>query len=98
MTHPTPVATSLTVVEMAQAGRFPEIRELFAPALRALVPAEALQVAWTAELARCGPVSRIGDPVTEAAATGAVVVKVPVTCERGALTVMVSVDAGGWLA
>lgn len=92
-----PVATGLAVLDMAQAGRFAEIRDLFAPQLRPMVTAEALQAAWAAELGRKGPVSSVGTPVSEPAGAGAVVVKIPVTCERGALTVMVSVHEGGWL-
>jgi hypothetical protein len=34
-----PVTMSLAVVEMAQEGRFTEIRDLFAPTLRAMVTA-----------------------------------------------------------
>ncbi len=40
-----PVQRSLAVLDMAQAGRFAEIRILFAPQLRALVSAEGRQVA-----------------------------------------------------
>ena len=39
---PMPVTASLAVLEMAQAGRFAEIRDLFAPRLRPMVSAEAL--------------------------------------------------------
>jgi len=93
----TPVTTSLAVLEMAQAGRFAEIRDLFAPQLRAMVTAEALQVAWAAEFGRRGPVSSVGAPVREPAGPGVVVVRVPVTCERGELTLVVSVHEAGWL-
>ncbi len=93
-----PEATSLAVLEMAQAGRFAEIRELFAPQLRAMVPTEALQAGWAAELGRRGPVTSVGAPVIEPAGPGAgVVVKIPVTCERGKLTLVVSVSDEGWL-
>ena len=92
-----PVATSLAVLEMAQAGRFAEIRDLFAPQLRPMVTAEALQAAWAAELGRKGPVSSVGTPVSEPAGPGVVVVKVPVTCERGGLTLVVSVHESGLL-
>ena len=92
-----PVATSLAVLEMAQAGRFAEIRDLFAPQLRPMVTAEALQAAWAAELGRKGTVSSVGTPVSEPAGPGVVVVKVPVTCERGALTLVVSVHESGSL-
>jgi hypothetical protein len=90
-----PVATGLAVLEMAQAGRFAEIRDLFAPNLRSMVSVEALQTAWAAELARRGPMSSVGTPVSEPAQPGVVVVKVPVSCERGALTLVVSVSEAG---
>jgi hypothetical protein len=70
---------------------------LFAPQLRAMVSAEALQVGWVAELGRLGPVSCVGAPVSELAGPGQVVVKIPLTCERGELTVAVSVGDAGWL-
>jgi hypothetical protein len=54
-----PVATSLAVLEMARAGRFTQIRDLFAPQLRAMVTAEALQVGRAAGLGRRGPVPRL---------------------------------------
>ena len=41
--------TSLAVLDMARTGRFAQIRDLFAPQLRAMVPAEALQAAWDAQ-------------------------------------------------
>jgi len=41
MTPSAPVPTGLAVLEMAQAGRFAEIRDMFAPELRAMVPAGA---------------------------------------------------------
>jgi dienelactone hydrolase len=90
-----PVATSLAVLEMAQAGRFAEIRDLFAPQLRSMVSAEALQAAWAAELDRCGLVSSVGTPVSEPAQPGVVVVKVPVSCEHGTLTLVISVTKAG---
>lgn len=94
----TPAQTSLSVLEMARAERFAEIRDLFAPQLRAMVSAETLRVAWEAELRRRGPVSSVGEPVSEPAIGGVVVVKVRVTCEHGALTVVVSVYEAGGLA
>jgi uncharacterized protein len=93
-----PVATGMTVLEMAQAGRFAGIRELFAPPLRAMVPPEALQAAWAAEISRRGPVTSVGTPVSEPAAPGVVAVRIPVRFERGELTVVVSVTDDGWLA
>ena len=93
-----PVPAALTVLEMARAGRFAEIRDLFSPQLRSMVPTETLQAAWDAELRRRGQVRSVGTPVTEPAHAGVVVVKVPVTCERGELTLVVSVAETGWLA
>jgi hypothetical protein len=97
MTQTAPVPTSLAVLEMAQAGRFAEIRDLYAPQLRAMVPAEALQAVWAAEISTRGPVSSVGEPVSEPAGPGGTVVKIPVTFERGNLTVIVSVGDEGWL-
>ncbi|MGH3437638.1 MAG: muconolactone Delta-isomerase family protein [Sciscionella sp.] len=59
MTQTAPVSTGMAVLAMAQAGCFAEIRDLYAPQLRALVTAGALQAAWAAELSRCGPVSSV---------------------------------------
>ncbi|MFF4260397.1 alpha/beta hydrolase family protein [Streptomyces sp. NPDC001663] len=97
MTEREPAATGLAVLDLARRGRFAEIRGLFAPALRPLVTAETLQAAWSAELERHGAVSAIGVPVSEPDAAGVVAVKIPVTCEHGALTVIVSVHAGSGL-
>ncbi|WP_406313610.1 lysophospholipase [Streptosporangium sp. NBC_01639] len=92
-----PAATAVAVVEMACKGRFAEIERLFAPPLRTLVDAELLQTAWTAETGKRGPVSAIGEPVSEPAQAGLVRVSVPVTCERAGLTVVVAVDHDGML-
>jgi len=70
-------------------GRFTEISERFAPQLRPLVPPEALRAAWEAELAKNGPVTWVGTPVTEPARPGAVVVKVPVSFAAGAAAVAI---------
>jgi dienelactone hydrolase len=94
----TPAARSLAVLELAQAGRFAQIREMFALPLRPMVTAEAIEAAWLAELGQRGGVVSIGAPVSEPAQGGVVVVKVPVTCERGALAVVVSVTDAGQLA
>jgi len=93
-----PTTTGLTVLDMAQAGRFTEIHELFAPPLRAMVPPAALQAAWAAEIGRRGPVTFVGTPVSEPAGPGVTVVRIPVTFERGEMTVIVSVTDDGWLA
>jgi dienelactone hydrolase len=92
-----PMQTSLAVLDLIQTGRFAELRDRFAPQLRAMVTAEALQAAWAAELGRRGPVVSVGAPVSEPAHAGVVVVRVPVAFEHGVLTVIVSVTATGQL-
>ncbi|WP_431932631.1 alpha/beta fold hydrolase [Nonomuraea jabiensis] len=89
-----PAATATTVVEMAREGRFTEIEGLFAGPLRAQVSAEALRAVWAAQI---GTVSAVGEPACEPIRAGLVRVSVPVTCERGGLTVVMSVDDAGLL-
>jgi uncharacterized protein len=93
----TPVQTTLTALDLARAGRFAEIRDLFAPQLQAMVPPDAMAAAWEAELGRQGAVASIGAPVSEPAHAGVVVVKVPVTCEHGGFVLIASVNAQGQL-
>ncbi|WP_374226851.1 alpha/beta fold hydrolase [Ktedonobacter sp. SOSP1-85] len=88
---------AITVVEMARDGRFVDIEELFAPPLRAAVSAETVRVAWLAEIGKSGPVSTIGEPLLDQMGEGLVRVSVPVTCEHGALTMVMSVDSKGLL-
>ncbi|HWO66470.1 MAG TPA: hypothetical protein VNO31_41195, partial [Umezawaea sp.] len=92
-----PVGTAAAVVEMVRDGRFAEVEGLFAPRLRAVVSADALRVAWTAEIERRGPVTAVGAPTEEPPAAGLVRVSVPVRCERGGLVVVMSVDGEGLL-
>ena len=91
----TPVQATINALELAQAGRFAELRDLFAPPLRAMVAPEALQAAWEAELSRQGAVTSIGAPVSEPSHAGDVVVRVPVTCERGGFALVASVSGRG---
>ena len=97
MTTIAPGPAALAVLEMARAGRFEEIRERFAPPLRPLVPAEALQAAWAAEISRAGAVTGAGTPVSEPAGPGVTMVKIPVTTEHGAFTLLATVSDEGWL-
>src|SRR5258708_7490562 len=107
MHHPTPesrhettidaAAIATRVVELARNGRFAEIQELFAPPLRAVASAETLRIGWVTELGKRGPVSAVGEPVSEPVKAGLVRVSVLVTCEHGALTVVMSVDDAGVL-
>jgi uncharacterized protein len=92
-----PAAIAAAVVAMAREERFTEIEELFAPRLRAVVSAETLQIGWAGEISGAGPVSAVGEPTSEPAKAGLVRVSVPVTCEHGGLTVVMSVDDAGML-
>jgi len=83
---------------MARSGRFTEIRDLFAPQLRPLVPVEALEAAWAAEIAKSGPDASAGEPLSEAAGPGGVVVKILVTGEWGKFTLVASVSDEGWIS
>ena len=92
-----PAAIAMRVVGLARAGRFAEIEALFAPPLRAVVSAETLRIGWETEIGKSGPVSSIGAPVTQPVKAGLIRVSVPVTCERGALSMVMSVDDIGML-
>ncbi|HEX5549038.1 MAG TPA: alpha/beta fold hydrolase [Ktedonobacterales bacterium] len=107
MSHPSPkgnhdldtdaAATALRIVELARDERFAEVEALFAPPLRAVASAETLRISWEFEIGKNGPVSAIGEPTSEPVKAGLVRVSVPVTCERGAFTVVMSVDDAGML-
>jgi hypothetical protein len=92
-----PTAAATTVLTLAQAGDFTAIREMFAETLRPLVAAETLRAAWSAEVERLGPLTTIGTPVAGKAIGGAHVVRVPLTFERGALTLVLSLIEGSGL-
>ncbi|MFB7716285.1 alpha/beta fold hydrolase [Nocardia sp. NPDC056100] len=92
-----PAAIATTVAELARAERFSAIEELFAPRLRAVVSGETVRVGWNTEIARIGAVREIGSPGTESIDAELVRVSVPVECERGGLTLIVSVDGAGQL-
>ncbi len=89
--------TALRAIGMAHAGHFSEIQGLFVRHLRTLVAPAALQAGWDAALDQQGPVSMVGEPVINPGGPSMVVVRVPVTCERGALTVLISMTEAGQL-
>ncbi len=97
MTSIDPAQIATTVVEMAGAGRFAEIREMFAASLRTMVSAEAIQLGWDGEVSRLGAVTAVGAAVTEPATAGMVTVRVPVTLEHGQIAVLISVAGDGSL-
>jgi len=98
MTSTGPQTVALAVLDLAQAGRFADIRDRFTPSLRPMVTAAVLQAAWDAEVAQLGAVVSVGDPSSEPADADVSVVKIPVRFGRGELTLIVSVIASGELA
>jgi dienelactone hydrolase len=94
----TPEDRALAVVELARAGRFDEIRELFTPGLRPMVTADALRAAWEAELAERGQLTAVGAPVSDQADGAMITVLVPVSFERGSQTLAVYLTRDGQLA
>jgi uncharacterized protein len=94
---PGPAGTALTVLGLARAGRFAEIRDLFVQGLRPMVTAAALQAAWEAALAERGPVTSIGAPTSEPVAGDLTAVKIPIAFERGGLALAVYLTRDGQL-
>lgn len=93
-----PQATALEVARSAQAGEFDRIRERFAPQLQAVVSSEVLRAGWGSEITRQGQVASLGMPVSDPPNAGNVTVRIPVTCERGAFTLLVTVTGSDQLA
>lgn len=92
-----PAEIAIAVVDRARTGRFAQLPERFGPALRAAVSGETVQVAWAAQISANGPVASVGEPVGEVTDAGLVRVSVPVVCEHGAFTVVMSIDDAGLL-
>ncbi|WP_063712608.1 alpha/beta hydrolase [Nocardia concava] len=86
-----------TVAEMLRDERFDDLAELFAPRMAAVVSAETVRVGWTGEIAKIGAVRAIGNAAVERVDDELVKVSVPVTAERGGITVYLAVDADGRL-
>jgi len=91
-----PTDTGTRLVELLRAGQFAEIPDMFPPNLRALVTPESVRAAWQAELDRHGPVRAVGEPLSEPAGATGTLIRVPVSFERGAVTVLAAIT-GGWL-
>jgi dienelactone hydrolase len=91
-------ALALRIIELAEAGRFTEIRKLFPPALRVMVSAKALEGAWTAEAGRRGSLTGAGAAVTDPVRAGVTIVRVPLRYERSNATLVVSVTSAGQVA
>ena len=94
----TPGAVALDVVRLAREGSFDVVFGRLARPLQALTTPQALQAAWAAQTGRHGAHTSVGEPIIEPVHAGIVVVKIPVGCERGGMTVVISVAAGGAVA
>jgi hypothetical protein len=62
-----------------------------------MVTTEALEQGWNAELERLGPIVLDGEPIIETTATGTTVVKIPIECQRGSMTFVISLATTGEL-
>lgn len=91
------VSTAEAVVHLMEADRFAEIDELRVPALRDQVSADALRDPWQELITTYGPVARVGTPSSESAVPNNTMVRILVTCERGAFAVVMAVDDAGGL-
>lgn len=91
------VSTAEAVVHLMEADRFAEIDELRVPALRDQVSADALRDPWQELITTYGPVARVGTPSSESAGPNNTMVRILVTCERGAFAVVMAVDDAGGL-
>src|SRR3984885_12265884 len=88
----------MAVVELARAGQFDEIRELFTPGLRPMVTAAGLQAAWEAELAERCRLTSVCAPTSDPPDGAMITVGVPLTFERGQQTLAVYLTRDGQLA
>ena len=93
-----PVDLALSALDLAQAGRFAEITDLFAPQLQPLVTPDVLRAGWEGTLREQGAIASIGAPVSEPGAAGVTVVKVAVSCRRGGFALIAPVTQDGRLA
>lgn len=96
MTCTEPQTVALTILDLARAGRFADIRDRFAPSLRPMVTADALKAAWDAEVAQLGPVRTVGTPSAEPGEQ-VTLVTVPIHFDRGTLTLQASLTTTGEL-
>ncbi|CAN5197015.1 hypothetical protein BH11ACT6_BH11ACT6_54410 [soil metagenome] len=95
--EPDDSSTAEMVLQLLEAGRFAEIEKLFVPTLRQLVSTETLRRAWEELTTTHGPITVVGTPLSESDGSDTTVVKIRVTCERGAFAVLMAVDQSATL-
>jgi dienelactone hydrolase len=93
-----PTAIGRVVLDRLTAGDFGPLRDMFAPSLRPMVSPDTLRAVWSTEMQRRGALTDVGTPVAERVQPDGALVTIPVTFERGAATVLVSVTDAGWVA
>jgi uncharacterized protein len=84
---------ALTVVERLTAGRFTDLIDFFTPRLREVLSADEISGGWAVMRDMHGDVGSVGSPTVSMAGNGAILVRVPLTCEHGGFVVAVSIDA-----
>jgi uncharacterized protein len=83
---------ALTVVERLTAGRFADLIDFFTPRLREVLSADEISGGWAVMRKMHGDVGGVGSPTVFTAGDGTILVRVPLTCERGGFVVAVSID------
>ncbi|WP_426511058.1 alpha/beta hydrolase family protein [Dactylosporangium sp. McL0621] len=97
MTTTGPGEISMRILELAQADRFAELRDLFAPNLRAMLTPESLRAVWRAEIERHGPVTAVDAPVSDPEGPGGTLVRTPVVFAHGRVTMLATITGSGWV-
>jgi pimeloyl-ACP methyl ester carboxylesterase len=95
MMFESPTAQVLSLLRMAEEGRFEDISDLFVEQLRPMVSADVLRASWDAEIRRNGAVTAIGQPTAEPGPQGMVVVRAPITTQRGSMALVASLTPTG---
>jgi uncharacterized protein len=89
----------MMVVQRLIAGRFSDLIDTFTPGLREVLSADEISGAWAVMQEMHGDVCAVDSPMCSTAGSGAILVQVPVKCERGGFVVAVSInDDDGQLA
>lgn len=84
-----------TVLDHARAGRFAEIRDLFASSLHAVVTPDSLRASWDAAVSQLGGFVGLGAE-EHGQGAGVSLSRTPVQFERGSLMVNIATD-GEWI-